>query len=330
MRRCQEILLRLLRGPATTDELRTIIRDEAAYADEQDLTEKALQRRFDEDKRRLQEWFHIELRYNRTNRAYELYHIGYPLLDLSDDSVRALAFLEQTYSSDGTPMAAEVRALVKVVMMLLPHERLKDVQNMRGLLEMELGVADDDEIVPDVWEAIKNSTAAHRQLEFDYHSPRNTNTHFHRHRVEPTRYFFDTSRRHYYLECFGIQSTSSQKGIRDQKGRLLRFRLGRIRNPIVLPTHFSVNRRIPTKELIYELTPDVARSGVTRHFPDMRVHSLLDGGARVIVDSRDLFFDLRKLLHYGGHCKVIGGEEAVREMKALVQNLHQRYFDGDV
>jgi predicted DNA-binding transcriptional regulator YafY len=330
MRRCLDILLRLLREPSTTDELHRIILTEADREQETTLTEKALQRRFDEDKRRLQDWFKVELRYDRSTGTYMLNHIGSPLIDLSDQSLRTFAFLEQIYSDDEVPMAVEVRTLLRTIQIVLSQDRLKDLQNIRGLLEIELGVADNDEIDPDVWDAVKISTSEHRRLEFDYNSPSNTSTRPHRHQVEPLRYFFDTVRKHYYLECFGISSTSSQKGIRDQRGKLIRFRLGRIKNPRVLPMHFPANRRIPTKELIYELDPVVARLGVTRHFPDMQIYPRVDGGAKVVVASHNLFFDLRTLLHYGGNCKVIGGDEAVREMKTLVQTLHQRYVEEDI
>jgi hypothetical protein len=330
MRRCLDILLRLLRDSATTDELHRIIRTEANREQETSLTEKALQRRFDEDKRRLQDWFKVELRYDRSNGTYSLNHIGSPLIDLSDDSLRALAFLEQTYSGDEVPMAVDVRALLMSIQMLLSQERLKDLYNIRGLLEMQLAVADDDVIDPDVWDAVKISTSEHRQLEFDYFSAGNTSTHANQYQVEPVRYYFDTVRKHYYLECFLVRSTSSHKGFRDQIGKVMHLRLGRMKNPRILPTHFVANRRIPTKELIYELDPVVARRGVTRHFPEMQVYPRVDGGAKVIVASRNLFFDLRTLLHYGGNCKVIGGEEAVREMKTLVRSLHQRYAEDDM
>lgn len=325
MRRCLNMLLRLLRGAATTDELRDIIRDEARQEHETELTEKALQRRFDEDKKRLQEWFHVELDYSRATGSYTLRHIGYPLLDLAEDALRALAFLEQTYSRDDAPMAMEVRELLKIITMLLPYDRVKEVQNVRGLMEMELGVADDDVITEDVWDAVKMSQSTRRRLEFDYTSPQQRDGQLRRHTVEPIRYFFDTVRKHYYLECFWVTS-SSHKGIVDQKRQVMRFRMGRMSNPTVLPSHFPPDQRIPTKELVYEISRDIARSGVTRHFPDMQIFYQDDGRAKVVVASRNLFFDLRTLLHYGGNCRVVGGDEAVKKMKVLVQSLHQYYF----
>ena len=51
-----------------------------------------------------------------------------------------------------------------------------------------------------------------------------------------------------------------------------------------------------------------------------------DGSATVRAMSNMLFLDLRKLLHYGAACRVIGGEKAVREMKAIIGQMYKTYF----
>jgi len=131
------------------------------------------------------------------------------------------------------------------------------------------------------------------------------------------------------LEGFWL-SVKSYKGEFAQWTRKVnRWRLGRMGNLNILSAHFPANQRIPKKELVYELAPVIARFGVTRHFPDddMQIFFQEDGSAKVSVSSRDLFFDLRILLHYGSNCRVIGGEEAVREMKKIVKSLYEGYFE---
>lgn len=104
------------------------------------------------------------------------------------------------------------------------------------------------------------------------------------------------------------------------------FRLGRMRNPKVLPTHFPLGKRpVPSYELSYELAPKVARLGVTEYFKDSKIEQREDGSAIVRATSTNLFQDLRILLHYGANCRVIGGEKAVHEMKALVEGMFKRY-----
>lgn len=328
MNRCFDILLRLMRGRTHTREIRYIIYEDTC--DERQITDKALQRLFEEDKKRLEDWFKVDMQYNRSTSEYELIHIGRPLIDLSNDAVRGLAFLEQTFSDDSVPMALDVRSFINTVVMLLPYKRLKELEKQRGLLEMELGTRDIDNVADDVMEAVKTSVSERRQLEFDYMASRNEDGILRRHLVEPIRYFFETERKHYYLEFFWIQSSSPHKGTQDQRRKIGRFRMERMSNPIVLPKHFPANQRIPTKELVYELKPIAARLGVTKHFPDMQVFHRDDGSAKVVVASRDLFFDLRTLLYYGPNCRVIGGDDAVREMQQIVKDLYKGYFEDDI
>ncbi len=318
--RCLDLLLRLLRGSATGADLLAIVRDD----DPEDVTDSEARKRFENDRKRLRDWFRAELTYDRPQDTYTLIDVGRPLLDLPDDGVRALAFLQQTFDTPTAPMADDIRALLDSIMMVLPAQRLKQVNKQRGLLEVELGARDEDEISDDVWNAVQTSTSERRQLEFDYVSLSNTSGIPTRYLAEPIRYFFDTSRKHYYIEFFCLEARGPA-GVASLNGSVLRFRLGRMSNPVVLPTHFPPNRRIPKKELVYELTPEVARLGVTRHFDEMQVIPNDDGSATVRVLSSNLFFDLRTLLYYGPNCKVIGGDEAVREMQKIVNGLTLLY-----
>lgn len=317
-----KLLLHLMRENATTEELHKIIRD--AVSDDRHLTDKAVKRMFEEDKVHIKAWFDIDMHYNRAEKVYELRHIGRPLVDLSGDAVRGMAFLEQSFSDDSAPMGANVRAFLRTISMVLPYERLKEISRQR-LLEMELGVQDTEKILPEVWEAIEISKGQHRQLQFDYISPQQKDNIPREKIVAPIRDFFDIVRKHYYLEAFAIHSYAPHKGHRPQNWAVRKFRMDRMSNPKVLPTHFNPNRRIPTQELVYELTANVARLDVTEHFPDMQVYRKDDGGAKVIVLSRDLFFDLRTLLHYGPNCRVIGGNDALYEMKRLIKDMAAVY-----
>lgn len=324
LRRCLTILHRLMHGQASRQELLQIIYDDSIATDE-DITHREAKRRFEQDRERLRNEFGVELEYSRQSDEYLLLHIGSPLIDLPDDAINALAFLQQNFSHDNAPMQEEIHALLDIIIMILPVSRRRQLEKQRGLLEIELHVKDEDDIFEDVWQAIKSSISERRQLEFDYLSSNNTDGQLRRHLVEPIRYFFDITRKHYYLEVFWIESRS-HIAIKDQGYKVFRFRIGRMQNPTVLPKHFAPNRRAPTKELIYDLTADVARSGVTRHFSEMNVVEHPDGSARVHVLSKNLFFDLRQLLHYGDNCKVIGGDEALEQMQELVKSLYKQYY----
>jgi len=325
VQRCLKQLHRLMRGEATKRDLMEIIYEDARDYGE-DLKDSAAEKKFQRDIAQLRAWFICEAPHE--NGFYRLNSIGRALIDLPEAALHTLAFLEKTFSGDDRPMGEDVRYLLTKIKEVLPPERRKQIEKQYGILEMELGVKDDDEISEEVWEAIKTSVSEKRQLEFDYHA--NPDGFSRRHLVEPIRYFFDSVSKHYYLEFFWL-SVKSYKGEFPQSTRkVMRWRLGRMSSPKVLPNHFSPNPRIPKKELVYELAPVIARLGVTRHFPDedMQIFFQDDGSAKVSVSSRDLFFDLRTLLHYGSNCRVIGGEEAVREMKKIVKSLYEGYFSS--
>lgn len=322
--RCLRIIHRLMQAPANSEELLKIVYDDAHIINES-LSDSATRKRFEKDRARLREWLGIELEYSRTLDEYVLINIGQPLIDLPDGAIKGLAFLQQNFSDNDAPMREEIHTLMRTIIMAMPFPRRRQLERQRGILEIELGAKDEDNIREDVWEAVKVSVSERRELEFDYISLTNPDGLPRRHRVEPIRYFFDTVRKHYYLEFFWVESRSHLKTIA-WNHKVQRFRLGRMDNPQVLPKHFIPNRRIPQKELVYELSPLVARLGVTRHFSDMQIIYNEDGSVRVHVMSSNLFFDLRQLLHYGNNCKVIAGEDAVKEMKEIVRNLYNQYF----
>jgi predicted DNA-binding transcriptional regulator YafY len=319
--RCLNILLRLMRGSASSQELLKIVQDDA-FQDGEELLESASKKRFEEDRARLREWFALELHYDRSHNAYTIVDIGRPLLDLPESAVRGLAFLEQTFSDDAVPMQAEVQQLLAHIKMLLPHSALRNLKQQRGLLEVDLKARDTDVIRDDVFEAVQTTCAEQRQLEFEYLSPQQEDEQARRHYVEPMRYFFDTMRGHYYLEAYCIEARGPYGAI--PQNQIITYRLGRMQNPQPLPRRF-LQRHLPEYPLDYVLSANVARLGATQRFLKAQVFPNDDGSVTVHAISHNLFFDLRTLLHYGDNCRVIGGEEAVRKMKQIVKDLSLIY-----
>lgn len=324
--RCYALILRLMRGSATTEELLAIIEEKAAdYGEE--LTKSSAQKRFEEDRRRIRQWFSGELNYERGNDVYTLIAFERALIDLPADALRGLAFLKATFGKEGAVMQVDVVKLLDFVETLLPDQRQRELNRERSLLEASLKPRDEDHIPEGLLEKLSLACNQRRRLEFEYLATSNLDNVPRKHLVEPLRCLFDEGRGHYYLQAFNLE-TNGPKGRHDHN--VVRdYRVGRIGHLQVLPTHFPENnRRLPRHELVYELSPQVARRGVTRYFPESVVHEQSDGGAIVHAVSMDLFFDLRRLLHYGANCRVIGGEDAVREMKGIVASLHQRYQES--
>ena len=321
--RCMTLLRRLLRGDASSDELLQIIIDKAYEDDNEKLSESAAIRRFEEDRHRLRTFFGCEFRYDRSENVYILEGLDRPLLDLPPDALRGLAFLQATFSGDGVPMGSEVRGLMDIVLMTLPNQRRRELERERVALEVNLQPRDQDEISDEVRDKILQACSEHRQLEFEYRSPKREDGDWRYHRVEPMRYYFDTVRSHYYLEAYRLE-TITQYG-HWYKEEVAAYRVGRIRNPYILPSKFPSGRRVKTVELVYELTPEVARLGVTEQIPDSMIVKQEDGSAIVRALSKNLFFDLRTLLHYGANCRITGGEEALEGMRKLIEQMYQRY-----
>ncbi len=324
--RCYALLVRLMRGSATSAELLTIIDSKAReYGD--DLPQSAIQKRFEEDRRRLREWFYVEFAYDRGEDTYTFASAHRALIDLPTEALRGLAFLKATFSNDESVMRTEVIALLEFIQKLLPDQRQHEVERERGLIEVSLQPRDEDAIPDGLLEQLSYACSQHRQLEFDYLAASNSDDIPRTHLVEPLRCHFNEEKGHYYLQAYNLE-TRGPKGRRLQN-EVRPYRVGRISNLQVLPTHFPENNhRLPHYELIYELTPHVARRGVTKHFPESVVYQQPDGGAVIHAVSLDLFNDLRRLLHYGSNCRVLGGEEALKEMKAIVIALHERYEAG--
>ena len=321
--RCMTLLLRLMREPASSSELLQTVVDKAYHQEGKRLSVGAAARRFEEDRTRLRTWFECEITYDRATECYLLKSIGRPLIDLPPDALRGLAFLEATFSGDGVPMGSEVRALIEIILMTVPNQRQRELERERVALEVNLQPRDQDEISDEVRDKILQACSEHRQLEFEYLSPKREDGEWRYHRVEPMRYYFDTVRSHYYLEAYRLE-TITPRG-RWHKEEVTAYRLGRIRNPKILPSKFPPGRRVKTVELVYELTPEVARLGVTEHIPGSIITQQEDGCAIIHAPSKNLFFDLRTLLHYGANCRVTGGEEALEAMKKLIEQMYQRY-----
>jgi predicted DNA-binding transcriptional regulator YafY len=305
------ILQRLMRAPASSADLLQIVADH-----DHDLPPSRIQKRFEEDRKHLREVFGCDLYYNRATDQYELRGMDRALIDLSDESLRGLAFLQTTFSHPEAVNGADVRALIDQITLLLSDARQRELGRIRGIIEVRLQPRDSDDIPEAVWKAIRAACSEKRQLQFEYRSPGHHDGVTHIRIVEPHRYYFD---KHYYLDAYCRES--SGKALNEWR----LYRLGRISNPHVLPSHFTPRRSRRSYELVYELGAEVARMGVSRHFDDQQIFPQDDGSAIVKVQSHDLFSDLRALLHYGPACRVVGGEEAVGEMRKLVEGMLIRY-----
>ena len=330
IRRCLAIICRLQRGPASKEELlQAVLAQEgpSAYGDAQG---RALQRRLENDLARIKYNLGIEIRYSRKDNCYFIRDSDLPLLDLPDDSLRTLAFLEQTFGP-GAPMHQEVQALLNTLRSYLAPERRELLERQYVALALELGQRDEDEIDPDVWDKLTYALARHLRVEFDYSSPSQKDGVPRRHVVDPYKCYFDAERGHYYLRGW-CHYTVGPPG-RFEQHRYFRYRLGRMANLKVLPDKLPPSPPpAPRYQVVYELKPQVARFGITRHpvIEITKVEKRDDGSALVYGETEDVFWAVRSLLHYGPLCRILGGPEMLREVKAIVKAMAELYQKSEV
>jgi predicted DNA-binding transcriptional regulator YafY len=323
VRRCLDVLLRVMRGNATRDDLITIIMQHSDR-NRDPLDRAVANRRLEHDQTRLRDNLGWEIRFGRRDGIAYLRKNDRAMIDLSPTAVRGVAFLQNSFSAPNAPFSTEITALLNTLMQALSEERRAEIGRQRALLELDLRPLDEDHIPEETLAMIRTACDEHRLLEFDYYSSKQTDGLPRRHTVEPYHYYFDGE--HYYLdaECCQIQLPNGRTFT--PKPPTAPYRLGRLNNLCILPNKFVPHRRpVESIEVQYWLAPAVARTGVTRRFEDSVIAPQGDGSAIVTFQSKNLFLDLRELLHYGANCCVLGGDRALAEMKLIVEAMWRQY-----
>jgi predicted DNA-binding transcriptional regulator YafY len=214
-------------------------------------------------------------------------------------------------------MEREVQMLIEQIKSVLPVQTRRKIETQKRTLEMDLAVR--DALIPESIQVNINTTLNERRVLQIWYQGNNDQQPWW-YDIEPERAYVKNAHRYLYARCRSAHS-AEKKGI---EGRHIEFRMDRIHDTRPLPEHF-IPTRPRTVELEYTLSAEVARGGVTEHFKGQQVFYLEDGSAKINVASENLFTDLRKLLHFGAACKVVGGGEAVSQMKEIVKQLARVY-----
>ncbi len=323
--RCLAILGRAQRGPAEWKELVQAVLDQEGSEAYGETEGWALRHRLENDLKRIREHLWIDLYFDQQAGGYVIKDTWLPLLDLPDDDLATIAWLEQTFDHD-SPQHDEVHALLGRLRSYLSPERRAKIERWRTSLVMDLGQRDEDKIPSAVWDGLTRALTQRQRIEFNYRSPQHEDGLPRRHVVDPYERYFDTVRGHYYLKgwCHYIVGPLGQQ----ERGDYFYYRLGRISDLQVLP-----NRLPPFPpparrySVVYELTPQIARLGITRHRPIEieAVEQRADGSAVVRGTTDSIFWAIQALMHYRHNCRVLGGPEMRREMQATVQKMAEMY-----
>jgi predicted DNA-binding transcriptional regulator YafY len=294
-------------------------------------TGSALTKRFETDKDNLQNIFGVEWRYRRDIGAYELIDVWEPPFDLPDQALKVMAFLQATFEI-GAPMHDEVQDFLSLLTSYLPPERRGDLDDQRTALDVAWGRHDDAEIDPAMERGLDKALLARRLVAFDYYSPSQQDGKPRRHIVEPWQRYFDSVRGHYYLRGYCRQTTSEAYGTIPQR-RYIRYRLSRMHNLEVLPDKLGRQPpHVPQEPLVYRLAPMIARRGEVSRHPGIEIIELEpqdDDSVIVHAKTDDIWWAVRTLLHYGPSCEVLGGREALYEMRRTVAQMADVYAVGE-
>jgi predicted DNA-binding transcriptional regulator YafY len=326
MRRCLAIIHRAQRSPASQGELIQAVLDQEESDAYGEIEDEALQRRFENDLRRIRDKLMVDLYFDQQAGGYVIKDTWLPLLDLPDEDLATIAWLEQTFGHD-SPQHDEVHALLGRLRSYLAPERRAKIERHRTALVMDLGQRDEDKISATVWQGLTQALTQRQRVEFHYLSPQYEEGVPRRHVVDPYEPpYFDTVRGHYYLRgwCRYIVSPLGQQ----EAGQYIYYRLGRMSDLQVLPNKLPPfpppARRY---SVVYELTPQVARLGITHH-PRIEIEAKErrdDGSVLVRGTTDSVFWAIQSLMHYRHNCRVLGGPEMLREMRATVQKMAEIY-----
>ncbi|RRR74576.1 MAG: WYL domain-containing protein [Candidatus Viridilinea halotolerans] len=311
----------LLRNAASSAELIAAINAELGEQGYPEAAGAALKHDFDA----LKGEYGCLIFYDRPRRRYVLQELGeLALLDLSDECMEALAFLEESFpEGNGLPEYANLRALIERVVLLLPPVRQREHRQRRSTIRLGLG-GNGGRIDNQVVALLKRAIEQRREVEFDYLStfdigaPR-------RHRVAPYGITFRPEG-HGYLDATVLE-------VMPLGGEALRsaidYRLDRIvaGSVTALATKLPPLRPSPaTFQIRYTLVAQVARRrDVASYFPQTQITYLEDGSAEIAAVVTNLWQARQVLLRYGDACQVLEPPELIDLFRRTASGLARLY-----
>ena len=255
-----------------------------------------------------------DIRCDRRSRYY-IWHNSPFGLALTQQQLTTFALLLNTFNETMMLHAAEIKALLSFFVAQLPQEQQKQLANRRYPFSIDLHETTDYQNADaHNTQRIERAIERSQQLKFTYRSLREGKEHIHI--IEPQPLVFE--RGHVYLN-----------GWSPEYGKTLRFRLDYILpgSADVLPTRIAQSRPSPVSYVLrYQLSPAIARNGVSQHFADQYVDLHADGWATVTAHITDLFDARRILLSYGENCTVLEPPKLVKQMRAVATDFAKKYL----
>ncbi|MBM4412957.1 MAG: WYL domain-containing protein [Chloroflexi bacterium] len=308
----------LFSQPSTAEELIAAVNNELA----QDGYPAAAAMALKHDLDALKSEFSCEITFDRNQKTYTLHSVGdFAVLDLSRESLEALAFLDTNFPEDHMLAAfINVQKLLRQVRMLLPHVSSASIPSIFKLHSpIRQHKSFDNQTLRTVKRAIENK----QQLRFLYMS--NFEQHeARRHTVAPYGLFMRDG--HMYLDAvmMNVEPAGHALPMTSVEYRLERIikksaQLLPIMNPPERPPQ-------PRYHLVYRLDPVVARRrDLATFFNDSMVDYHEDGSATITASVTNLWTTRQVLLRYGGTCEVLSPPELVSMLRETITQMAEKY-----
>jgi predicted DNA-binding transcriptional regulator YafY len=316
----------LLRGAATKEELIAGVQRELGDEGFPPAATSALKHDFDS----LKAEFGCVIKFQRRTGHYVLRDLGdLSLLDLPDNCMEALAFLETSFPP-GTdlPKHANIRSLLDRILLLLPDERKEQHTNtnQQGAISLQMPGRATSRIDPKVLSKVKRGIQQRQEIVFDYLSRYDEGDEPRRHRVTPYNIYF-TPEGHGYLDATLLDV--SPKANHPPRYVAISYRLNRIvpGSVQILPTVLPPERIQPVVyDIKYKLVPLVARRrDVATYFPESKISYHRDGSATVTAKVTNLWQTRQVLLRYGSACTVLEPPELVQMFQETAEGFAEIY-----
>lgn len=236
-------------------------------------------------------------------------------LSLNEKQLKTFATLLNAFNETMMIHADELQALLTFLIEQLPEQQQKQLRQHRFPFNIDLHETTDyrdadAHNLRHIEKAIERS----QQLKFTYRSLKEGKEYIHV--IEPQPLVFEQG--HVYLTGWSLQFEKS-----------LRFRLDSILpgSAEMLPTRIAGSRPSPISYMLrYQLSPVIARNGVSQHFAGQQVEMHADGSATVTARVSDLFDARRTLLSYGENCTVLEPPELVEQMRVVAVEFSKKYL----
>jgi len=283
------------------------------YAGEAAVIARQQRYQFRNDLRALRK-LSCDIRCDRRSSRY-IWHNSPFGLALNQEQLKTFALLLNTFNETMMIHAGEIKALLGYFIEQLSQEQQKQLQHHRLPFSIDLHETTDyhhadAHNIRYIELAIERS----QQLKFAYRSLREGKEYTHIIEAQPLVF----ERGHVYLT-----------GWSPEFGKSLRFRLDYILpgSAEMLPTRSARSRPSPISYVLrYQLSPVIARNGVSQHFADQQVDMHPDGSATVTARITDLFDTRRTLLSYGENCTVLEPPELVEQMRKVAADFSKKYL----